>query len=336
MQAEPDTSLLFAALDVGSNSVKVTVADFAGGQAALRYEEAAHTRLGEGMQERLLQEAPMQRTLDALTVLAGSARRLPIRDLTAVGTAALREAVNRELFLQRARAQCGLEIRVLSGEEEAALSFLAVRKDPQWRAIPRITVVDIGGGSTEIVEGDAAHVVSRASVPLGAVKLTERFLKSDPPTAGEVRAAEQAAAEAFAKLRLLSDDMAQASGAAGRTDVQVVGVGGTLSNLGRMDRGEDRLRSSGLVHGHALTASAIQEICGRLARHSVAERGALIGLDPQRADIILGGAILLAQALARIDQSSIAVSTRGLRWGVLYDRTAKEPGKPADVNRPES
>jgi exopolyphosphatase/guanosine-5'-triphosphate,3'-diphosphate pyrophosphatase len=303
-------SEIYASIDVGTNSVKMIVADLCG-DTRLLWEQSVVTRLGEGMHEqaRYLREAPMRRTLDALKEFMENAQQHGAKQVVAVGTAALRDADNREHFRRRAREQAGVEIEVISGEEEARLSYLAVRRDPHWRNQAHLCVIDVGGGSTEIIQGEAhSHrIASRTSVNLGAVKLTEQVLRSDPPTIAQLTRASQIAQEQFAQVRLLENG-----------ESMVVGVGGTLTNLACMHLGG--FAEAEVLHGHILTQDTLEDQIEHLAKRTIEERKSLPGLDPRRADIILGGAILLAQALARLGSPSLAVSTRGLRWGVLYDR----------------
>lgn len=303
----------YACIDCGTNSVKIVVADLADGLARPVYENSATTRIGEGMQdnEMRLQEAPMRRTLEAIEQFAASARAHNALEIVLIGTAALRDAHNREAFVQQVRERCDLHLEVISGEEEARLSFLAVRRDPHWRGFAHLLVIDIGGGSTELIQGEegADRVQSRISVNLGAVKLTERCLRSDPPSAEQIAAARDAAASAFAAVRV-ADETGE--------PYHVVGVGGTLTNLGGMKL--HAMVDPERLHGLALHVPELEKLCALLADKTVEERRSLPGLDPRRADIILAGVILLIHALAHIGSKQIDVSTRGLRWGLLYDR----------------
>lgn len=315
---------LYGAIDVGSNSVKIVIADLADGRARLVYDETIITRLGEGMLPHLprLREAAMRRTIDAIASLVETAGHHRVKALAAVGTAALRDAENREELLRRVHERCGLEIEAIPGEEEARLSYLAVRRDPLWHDCEQVRVIDIGGGSTEVIQGEAGGdaIASRVSVPLGAVRLTERALQSDPPTVAQLTEANRLAAEGLAQVPFETNGTSKSANIKGANlpDAVLVGVGGTISNLGAMDR--QSKSEPELLHGHLLTADRLETIIETLSSSSVEQRKLLPGLDPRRADIILGGAILLSQALARIESDTIAVSTRGLRWGLLYDR----------------
>ncbi len=303
----------FAAIDVGSNTVKMIVVEIEEGRTRLVDERAATTRLGEGMEAHAhrLREIPIRRTIEALTEFTGVANAHGVTRIAAVGTAALREAENREDFLRRSRDICGLDVAVIPGEEEARLSYLAVRRDAHWSKREELVVIDIGGGSTEIVVGKAGEdkISARVSIKAGAVRLTETYLKSDPPTIAQLAAANHAMSEAFAEAHLDTRCVS--------TDIQVVGVGGTLTNLGSIDLGG---RGDQTLHGHTLRADNLEMQMALFASRTVEERKQIPGLDPRRADIILGGAILLAQALAFLGSVTVDVSTRGLRWGLIYDR----------------
>ncbi len=306
----------YACIDVGTNTVKMVIADLDGGGAVRVFEQSNNTRLGEGMQAQTLRlrEIPMRRTLDAIVEFARIAGEHKVKDLAAVGTAALRDADNSAEFVERVKVACGVNIEVIPGEEEARLSYTAVRRDPHWRDQTQLIVIDIGGGSTEIIHGDpnSNGMAARISLNVGAVKLTERFLRSDPPNITQLTDANRFVQEELARVENYPET---------KTPPTFVGVGGTVTNLGAMDIG--RSLASEELHGYLLSQDALEAQIARLATLTVEQRKTLPGLDPRRADIILGGAILLSQALARAGSSSVAVSTRGLRWGVLYDRFLK-------------
>lgn len=300
----------YACIDVGTNSTKMLIAELGENPCAV-FTLSVVTRLGEGMTPNtpFLREAPIRRTLDALAQMADAARQHNAIATIAVGTAALRDAENRDEFLRRARERTGVTVEIIPGEEEARLSYLAVRRDPVWRGESHLRVIDIGGGSTEIIQGEpgSERIESRISVNLGAVKLTEGFLRSDPVSVTQLGDANGAAAEQFAQVKVTQD-----------ADALLVGVGGTLTNLAAMQLG--RLPEADELNGVRLSSETLSILTNRLANATIEERKTIPGLDPRRADIILAGAILLSQALAHLGASEVAVSTRGLRWGVLFDR----------------
>lgn len=299
----------YASLDVGSNTVKLTIAERDGaGRFTPIVDMARTTRLGERIHDRRLGEAAIRRTLDALAEFRAMCEQHGVEALAAVGTSALRDAVNQEEFVRRA-GEIGVPVEPISGDEEARLSFLAVRRDPLWRECAGLAVIDIGGGSTEIVLGDGASggPALRTSVNVGGVRLTESLLRGDPPTVAEMAAANAAVSEALQVLGPLPANYA------------LVGVGGTLVNMASVKLGLPSQEPE-RIHGTRLSADDVESQVALYAERTIAERKAIVGLDPQRADIILAGALILSHLLSRAAAESVHVSCRGLRWGVLYDR----------------
>ncbi len=305
----------FACIDIGTNSVKIIVAALSKESAVRVFEQSVITRLGEGMDtthHRLL-EVPIRRTLDGLTELLKGAEAYPFRSIACVGTAALRDASNPIDLTNRAKSMLNLDIEVISGKEEARLSYLAVRKDPHWLGLGTLNVIDIGGGSTEVIEGEAEtdSVRSRTSVNIGAVKLTDRFLKSNPPSVAQLNAANIAMMDAFDAASIVARNPAHQA-------PTLVGVGGTVTNLAAMCIGGPK--EIGKIHGFNLTAQMLDYQITKLTGMGLVQKQQIPGLDPRRADIILAGALLLSEVMGRLGAETISVSTRGLRWGVLYDR----------------
>lgn len=300
----------FAVMDVGSNSVKLLLADRdEAGEFTLHREFVQITRLGEGMHACRLREAAMRRTIEKLQEFLATCQNSGVEGLAVVGTAALREAANGDEFVERAH-DVGVPLERISGIEEARLSYLAVRLDSHWRSYPLITVIDIGGGSTEIVRG-GGDVAERRSIKLGAVRLTERALHSNPPTIREIAEASQLAGT-------LLEEVLPVTGAG-----IAVGVGGTFTNLAAVKLGLPG-RDPEQIHGMRLTIDDIEKMAERFAGLTTEQRQAIPGIDPGRADIILAGSIILIQTLNRLGLEVCDVSSRGLRWGVLYDRFGLE------------
>jgi exopolyphosphatase/guanosine-5'-triphosphate,3'-diphosphate pyrophosphatase len=300
--------LRVAAIDIGSNTVKLVVAEVSrDGLLAPVLDAGATTRLGQGMRSRMLGEDAMRRTLNALHQCLATCSEHRVVNVAAVGTSALRDAANRDAFLERA-SSIGLHVRVLDGAEEARLSALAVRSDAKWRNAPSIIVVDIGGGSTEIItDRMGAATQTRASLQLGGVRLTEALLPSDPPDQAEVKHAREAVAAAFRPLALSGED------------ATAIGVGGTLTNLGGVSLGLAGRPPQEDLHGLVLPLDEIRRQIELYTSMPVSSRRLIAGLDPARADIILAGALIVEGALMAAQREAITVSCRGLRWGVLYD-----------------
>ncbi len=223
-----------------------------------------------------------------------------------VGTQALREASNSADFVGPAQELLGATIEVISGEREANLAFVSVaRTFPELVASPYV-VVDVGGGSTEIIVSNGAKVVSAVSVPIGAVRLTERHLKHDPPSAEEARALFADIDHQLAQLEL-------------PTGVAVVATAGTATTLAAMALRLDRYDPVA-VTGLRLEAMAIDAQLARLLTANIAARRAIKGMEPERADVIAGGVAILARVMHRIDAPVMITCDRGVRWGLAYER----------------
>jgi exopolyphosphatase / guanosine-5'-triphosphate,3'-diphosphate pyrophosphatase len=322
-----------ATIDVGTNTTLLLVAE--AGPAGVR-ELASRTeitRLGRGIGGeggagvgRLGPEG-VARTLEALRQLAALARAHEA-EIAAIGTEALRRAPNAADFLDPAAEILGVPIEVIDGEREAALAFLATERSFPREAEGELVVVDIGGGSTEVILGVGGTMRFRTSVPIGSVRMTERHVRGDPPTEAEVLALEAAIEEALDGAGL-SAALATAASAPGSSPAgnaapaaTFVGVAGTVTTLAAMARGlpgEDPT----LVHGAELPLGALEAQVARLRGASLAERRVMKGLDPRRADVILAGACILTAVARRAGARSVLVSDRGIRWGLLYERLAR-------------
>ncbi|MES2459215.1 MAG: Ppx/GppA phosphatase family protein [Armatimonadota bacterium] len=320
MTAPVSDAATVAAIDIGTNSVKMTVAT--GGLGAPLHvlaDVTSITRLGKKVdaEGRLTTEA-VNRTLAALDGFAHEARSLGATRITAVGTSALRDAANGKEFVQRAEALLGGKVEVITGDREATLIYTAARHDrdlplPESSDITLATT-DIGGGSTEVVLGRGDTVTFRTSLQLGAVRLTERAMLSDPPTPAELAQA----------IAIADDALAVVPVTPAREAVFMVGSGGTAANLAAMKLSVGRPTGSPAltleeVHATRLTLEEIEERIESLAAVPVFERRAVPGLEPDRADVIVAGAIIQARALRHLDASTMIVSLRGLRYGLLYE-----------------
>ena len=260
-------------------------------------------RLGQDLDRtgRLHPEA-IERTLAAIGRQIERARELHADRIVAVGTESLRAAENSEEFLRSLR-QTGVELRVISGDDEARLSFRSVTESLPMPPGGRRSVLDIGGGSTELIVG-GIHPERWQSVKIGSVRLHERFLHSDPPTEAEI-AALTAAIDAGL------DGLPQPEGEL----VALAGTATTVAALYLQLAEYDGRRVDGL----RVPTARMREIIGSLGRLRVAERQQLAGLDPRRADVILAGAMILLRTAERAGLADVVISDRGVRWGVLEE-----------------
>jgi len=299
-----------AAIDCGTNTVLLLVAEpeSAGpGKPRLRarLEHLEMPRLGQDL-DRTGQLHPdaMQRTIDALVRQRQRAVDLGADRILCVGTESLRAARNGEEFLARAAAS-GVPLRVISGDDEARLSFrsaAASLPDAEFDGLR--SVLDIGGGSTELVVGSGRTPTSFASVPIGSVRLTERICKCDPPTAEEKAALITTIDQALSGLP-------QPQGA-------LVALAGTATTLAALHLGL-AAHDSGRIDGLHISVADLSALVDRLGDMSVAARRELPGLDARRADVIYAGGMILVRVAKRAGVDEVIISDRGVRWGLLEE-----------------
>jgi exopolyphosphatase / guanosine-5'-triphosphate,3'-diphosphate pyrophosphatase len=300
-----------AAIDIGTNSVLLVIAAaYASGPVPL-LERATITRLGEGVDKaRQLAPAAVERNLACLRAYAEDLRAHGMPRLDVVGTSALRDAQGAQAFLDEAERILGVRPRVIAGDEEARLTFRGALSGLSLRG--KLLVFDIGGGSTELILGDATAAgppESRVSLDIGSVRLFERCVRSDPPAPQELSSIEAQIAEQLATAEPLSRLRAG-------EPISLVGVAGTVTTLKALELGlapYDGAR----VHGAVLTLSAVEELCKRLASLPLAQRKQLPGLEPKRADVIVAGALIVRDLLRRATASELIVSDRGVRFGLI-------------------
>lgn len=308
----------YAAIDIGTNTVRLLVGEARGRQGFRpAHEEQVITRLGEGLlPAKRLRPEPIQRTVAVLQRFARTARRLGAREIAATATSAVREAENRREFLDAAKQDAGLEVRVIEGDEEARLTLLGVRcLLREWPGAA--AVMDVGGGSTEFILSEDGTPGRLVSTGLGVVKLTERFLRHDPPAAEEIAALEAAVADRLGRLGQEMPDLA------GRV---LVGTAGTVTTLAMLDLRLPRYDGR-RVNGHRMAPGRMRALQQWLGGMTIADRKALPGLEPGRADVIVAGASLVAVAMETLLAPVLVVSDGGLREGILLDLLARRsPG----------
>ncbi len=294
-----------AGIDVGTNSFLLLIveADCADGERVL-LDRSDITRLGEGVDAtRQLQPAAMARCSAQLVEYMRLCAQYGVDVVRAVGTSALRDAVNRDEFVASVRRECGLAIEVISGEREASLTYQAVAASR--RAVGPMMNIDIGGGSTELVLGEGGQVQARVSYDVGAVRVTDRAgAMADPPTAADLARLRAEADAAFAMV---------APAAA-----PVMGTGGTITTLAAIWHGLTEYDAE-LVESTTLTPAMVDELTARLAAMTLAERRTVPGLPAKRADVILGGCVVLSALLARLAVSGVGVSAGGLRYALARE-----------------
>ena len=303
--------MIVAAIDIGTNSVLLLIAaaEAAGPRPLL--ERATITRLGEGVdRSRRLAPAAIERNLACLRAYAHDLRAYGSPRLDVVGTSALRDAEGAQAFLDEAERILGVRPRVIAGDEEARLTFRGALSGLALTG--RLLVFDVGGGSTELIVGEAAGVLapeSRVSLDIGSVRLFERHVRHDPPTPREL-----ASIEADIEQQLVS--ASPLSHLHSGKPLTLVGVAGTVTTLKALELGLPAYDTA-RVHGAVLTLRAVEDLCAKLTSLSLAERQQLPGLQPKRADVIVAGALIVRDLLRRAGAAETIVSDRGVRFGLL-------------------
>jgi exopolyphosphatase/guanosine-5'-triphosphate,3'-diphosphate pyrophosphatase len=300
-----------AVVDIGTNSTRLLVAEVDGGVRELGRDSIV-TRLGEGVDATgRLGEGPQQRVFAALDRYAAVIRAHGVERRTAVMTSAVRDAANGAEFAATVRERYGLPGRTLSGDEEARLTFLGATAARDRSDEEPLLVIDIGGGSTELVVGAGSEVEFHASTQTGVVRHTERHIHHDPPVAGELQAL---AAEAGASIEAAVPAAVRARASA------AVAVAGTATSCAAIDLALDPYDVD-RVEGHVISRDRLDAIGGALAAIPLAERRQVTGLHPDRAPTIVAGVVILLEVLAAFGLDAVEISEHDILWGVALDST---------------
>jgi exopolyphosphatase / guanosine-5'-triphosphate,3'-diphosphate pyrophosphatase len=310
--ASPSPPRRVAAVDIGTNTVLLLVAERdADGSPRAVEERATITRLGQGVDAtRTLAPEAVARTVACLEDYARAAQAAGAEAVRVVGTSAMRDAAGREQLARRVRELFGVEAEVLTGDEEAALTFrgaLSGLRAPQGVSPGEVTVFDIGGGSTEIVTAAPGQPARFAhSYDVGSVRLTERLAPFDEPLSqGDRARLRRAALEALAGAPRL---------AAGEVPV---GIAGTVTTLAAAHLGME-VYDGARVHGARLEVGELEAVVERLAGLTLADRKRVPGIAPARADVIVAGGYVVLAVLETLGATALRVSDRGVRWGLAH------------------
>ena len=302
---------MISVIDIGTNTIlMVTGMLDSDGGVRIAGDEHSIARLGRGVDaQRMIATETFDRVAQLLVRYRSIAKSLGSRRIVAFGTSALRDAANAAVFIEEMRRRVRLDIEVLSGDDEARLTYSGALFGLQ-PACERSAVLDIGGGSTELALGDGSDVRRSCSLDIGAVRVSERYLATLPAARASVDEAAR-----------WCDD-----GLAGLFDVpagtKLVGVAGTVTTLGAIDAGLERFDADEL-NGHRLSLAAVEATIDRLTTLTVGEIAAIPQITEGRADIILGGSLILRATMMRLAIAEVIVSTRGVRYGVLLRELMK-------------
>lgn len=304
-----------AVIDVGTNSVKLLVAEVVRQTVTPLHENSRQTRLGEGFYaSRVLQPEPIARTAEAVKSFAQDAAGWGASSVRAFATSAAREAANQADLVAAVRRAAGLELEIISGEQEAEWGFRGVISNPSF-AGRRLLLVDLGGGSAQFIVGDHGHARFSRSYPIGCVRLLEKLRPADHPTPMEWQKAQQAIQE-FLAAHVVPE--IQPWIVHERPAPLLVGTGGTATILARMEAGMegfDRDRIESVRLSRPLVTQWREKLWGM----PLASRKNLPGLPANRADVILFGSAIYALVMEALGLDELRISTRGLRFGALMD-----------------
>ncbi|HEX9966529.1 MAG TPA: Ppx/GppA phosphatase family protein [Solirubrobacterales bacterium] len=299
-----EASKRVAVIDVGSNSTRLLIADVADGNVAKLERQSRVTRLGRGVDltGQLSAEA-IEATCDAIGDYAALCEQLEVEATTTIATSAVRDASNGDAFVAELRERFALTARVLDGGEEARLTYLgATHERPP--AEPTL-VIDIGGGSTELIVGHGDRIDFEHSMQVGVVRHTERHITGDPPTAAEL---EELAADVRGSIEAAVPADQAARVAAG------IAVAGTPTSLAAVEL-ELEPYDPERVHGHVLSLETIQRLLSLFASRPLAERVEIVGLHADRAPTIIAGVVILVEAMRAFDLARIRVAEHDILFG---------------------
>jgi exopolyphosphatase/guanosine-5'-triphosphate,3'-diphosphate pyrophosphatase len=304
--------LRVAAIDIGTNTVLLLIAErVATGELVAVEERATITRLGQGVDRtRVLAPEAILRTMACLSDYAAAVQAAEVKRVAVVATSAMRDAAGGEALRQHVRSLFRVDLDIISGDEEARLTFAGALSGLGYdERSGEVVVFDVGGGSTEVVIGRVAagghgeELRFARSFDIGSVRLTERYVRSDPPQARELEAIQ---GDARTTLR----DVPLSEGGA-----MPVGIAGTVTTLAAVSLGLATY-DAGKVHGLTLDGVRLGQVVQRLSALRLDDRRQIPGLEPKRADVIVAGGLIVEAVLVALQAERMRVSDRGVRWGL--------------------
>lgn len=294
-------------IDIGTNSIKFLKASAQGSKVTIKKDINVITRMGEGLHEsNIISDNAIQRNFGVLKKLLNESKEFEPDYMIATGTMWLRKAKNSEELLEKAKKELRLDIKLLSGKEEARYSYLGAISNMSWQR-KEIMVFDIGGGSTEIIKGRTKEIREDYSFNFGAVDMTEKFLCTDPVKTSEINVFERYIKKEFNRSTLK------------KSADKCIGMGGTVTTLGAIkhkmeEYGPEKIQDS-ILH-----ISEIEKQIELFKQKTIKQRKKIIGLHPQRAEVILAGTIIAKNILTSFNFDRLKISNRGLRHGILYEK----------------
>ncbi|MEW5707254.1 MAG: Ppx/GppA phosphatase family protein [Actinomycetota bacterium] len=304
--------MIAAAIDIGTNTVRLLIAKKSEHNTSWHdlVQELEIARLGEGVNEtHLIKPEAMERTLAVLSRYKNIMGQFGVEKFRVVSTSAMRDAKNASDFVSLVKNQLGFDIDIISGEEEGRLTFAgATGPDSLVPLNELVLVVDVGGGSTEYIYGRSGQILGSVSLNIGSVRLTEIFLKHDPPTNHEMQSVRDMIKElAEPVFKRIKD---------ARPSI-IIAVAGTATQLAAIQYGAEPYDPS-KIHGSKITLDELKTLTKKLASVPLEGRKKIKGMHPQRADVIVAGALILEETLLNLDFSELVVSEKDMLNGIIY------------------
>ena len=297
----------YATIDVGSNSILLYIAEK---ESSRKFKSIINlseiTRLGKNLQiTGILEKDAIQKSLEVLRNYKKICNENNVSEIAAAGTMALRTASNSDEFTGQAERETGIKIEIITGEEEARLSYIALKEGIGITG--ESLAFDIGGGSTEFIYADSSGIKKRFSVNIGVIKFTENYLKSDPVTEKEILRAENSINNEISSLNL------------NRNFKILTGMGGTVTNIASVKHKMLNYNPD-IIQGSIITMEDLLNQIKDFSSKTIEERKKIPGLEPKRADVIITGALIIKYILLNFGRDSFIVSDFGIRHGLMYDK----------------
>src|SRR3989304_2687192 len=317
----------WASIDIGTNTLRLLIADIDNKRLKSVFLKRIITRLGGGYTKTAgITDKAQERTIKALKLFSEKLKEYRVEEVRAVATSVVRRAKNRDGFLGSVREQTGLEGNVISGDEEGRLSLLGVlsviKAGTDFKSVPKCLVVDIGGGSTEFIAVADGKMAGAWSLEMGVVHLTEKYLKTDPPTKEELGNMEREIEGIISDLRckiLDSGFLTPNSKLQTLNSTLFIGTAGTITTLPAIDQGLEKYEPD-KINNYILKYAAIKKIYNHLTSLHLRQREEILSLEKGREDIIIPGAAIVLKAMEGFGFSSITVSDAGLLEGILLNK----------------
>ena len=303
--------MILAGIDIGTNTLRLLIAEFSGDGIYRKVESGRYiTRLGEGLSGtgRLKDEA-MERALRVLKGFADKCSENDVDGIYAVATSAVREAVNGRDFIQEVKNKTGIDVNIISGDEEARITMLGVYPGLEITC-KDVLMMDIGGGSTEFMLVSKGEIIFTVSTDIGVVRFTEQYIKSDPPVEQELELLGRVIEDRLKKVASRKGDIAGG--------VEFIGTAGTVTTLAAIDQ-MMRIYDAEKINGYRIKRDGVMKILKMIRSMTNKERKELPGVEEGREDIILAGAMVVYKVMEWFGLDEMTVSDAGLREGLVVD-----------------